>query len=102
MHGHDAGNRDALLLSARKVIRRFQAVGGHADCRECGIDPLPDVLGRHAEVLGTKAHIVLDQVCDNLIIGILEHHADLAAYVEELCIVRGIHTGNKHGAAARQ
>ena len=56
----------------------------HVDGLERLMHALADLIGRHAEVLGAKGHVVLDDRRDELVVGILEDHADLLADLPEL------------------
>ena len=41
--------------------------------------PAADLLGAQAEVLGPEGHVLFDDVADDLVVRILEHHADTLA-----------------------
>ena len=64
-------------------VRRMLAQLIHADLAESRIHAAADLLRRDAEVFGAKRHIVLHDVCDDLVIRVLEHHADVAAHIND-------------------
>ena len=83
-------------------MRRVQAEVIHADLPEGRVHARTDLLRRHAEVLRREGHIVLDDVCDDLVIGILKDHAHRGAHGQEVIFVRRVHAVNIHLAAGRQ
>ena len=58
-------------------MRRIGTERRHIHSRERLIDAPADLSGRHAEILRAERHIILDDRRDELIVRILEHHADL-------------------------
>ena len=102
LHGDDARDGDALLLPAGEQVRRVQAKVIHTDLPEGGIHPRAYFLRRDAEVLGREGHVVLDDVGDDLVIGILKDHAHRGAHGQEILFVRRVHAVDIHLAAGRQ
>ena len=90
-HGDNARNRDALLLAAGQLVRRSLAL--FIDARQLHglVDAGADLLGRHAEVLRRKGYVLLDDGRHDLVVGVLEHHADLLAHIVEMVFVAGVH-----------
>ena len=74
----------------------------HADLLEGRIHPRAYFLRRDTEVLGREGHVVLDDVCDDLVIGILKDHAHRGAHGQKVIFVRRVHAVNIHLAAGRQ
>ena len=74
----------------------------HADDRERLIDAAPDFLRRHAEILRAECHVILDDGGDELVVGILEHHADLLPDAPDLVDILRIHAVDAADAARRQ
>ena len=83
-------------------MRRVQAEVIHADLLQGCIHPCAYFLRRHAEVLRREGHIVLDDVCDDLVIGVLKDHAHRGAHGQKVIFVRRVHAVNIHLAAGRQ
>ena len=79
LHSDYAGDSHALFLAAGKLMRLTQALVVHSDRLEGIVDSAAYLIGGYAEILGSERHIVLDNSRNYLVIGILEHHADLAA-----------------------
>ena len=80
-------------------MRLAQAVVVHPDRLEGIVDPAAYLIGGYAEIFGSERHIVLDDSRDYLVIGILEHHADLAADVGEPVLIRSVDAVNGNCAA---
>ena len=77
LHGHNAGNGNALFLSAGQIVRRTARIFGHADFFERLIDAFPDFLRRKTEVFTAERHVFLDNRGDDLVVRILENHPDI-------------------------
>ena len=97
-HGNDACDGDALLLPAGQLIRRGVALFVDAGQFHGFVDAGADLLRRHAEVLRRKGDILLDDGGDDLVVRILEHHADLLAHIVEVIFVAGVHPLDQHRA----
>ena len=65
-------------------MRRKLAVMRHVDTGERLAHSRADLIRRHAEVLGSKGDVIFHDSCDELVVGILEDHADLLADLPEL------------------
>ena len=83
-------------------MRRVQAKIIHADLLEGRIHPRAYFLRRDAEVLGCEGHVVLDDVGDDLVIGILKDHAHRGAHGQKIVLVGRVHAVDIHLAAGRQ
>ena len=80
-------------------MRLAQAVVVHPDRLERAVDSFAYLIGGYAEILGSERHIVLDNSRNYLVIGILEHHADLAADIREPVLIRSVDAVNGNCAA---
>ena len=78
------------------------AVFIHADELQRLVYPPPDLLRRYAEILRRKGHVLLDDVRHDLVIRVLEHHADRAPYFQQQRLVARVHAVDRHAAALRQ
>ena len=54
-----------------------------------------------AEIFRCESNIILNDVCDDLVIGILKNHADGTADIKEPVLVGGSYSVNKHLALRR-
>ena len=79
LHGKGTGDGHALLLPAGEAAGVGLGVALQRHALELAPYALTNLLGRNAQVLGAKGHILLDDGCDNLIVGILEDKAQLPA-----------------------
>ena len=102
LHGDDAGNGDALLLSAGEQMGRVGAVFVHSDRFQGVVHAAADLLRRYAEILRRKGHILLHHVGDQLVVGILKDHANRAADVQKPLLVGGVQSEDVDAAALRQ
>ena len=82
----------------RRVLCKFL----HADGAQRVFHAPPDLLRRHAEVLGREGHVLLHHIRDDLVVGVLEHHAHAAADLEQQRFVHGVHAVDAHPAARGQ
>ena len=79
-HGQDAGERGPLLLATGEQVRLPRACSSVSRNRvQHLVDPAPDVRRRPRQVLEAERDVVLDALGDELVLGVLEEHADLAA-----------------------
>ena len=83
-------------------MRRVQAKIIHADLLQGCIHACAYLLRRDAEVLGREGHVVLDDVGDDLVIGILKDHAHRGAHGQKIVLVGRGHAVDIHLAAGRQ
>ena len=60
------------------------------------IHSLTDLLGRDPQIFGSEGNVVLHDVGDDLVIGVLEHHAHGAADLQQLIGVGGVHACHVH------
>ncbi len=81
LHGEDGGDRDRPLLAAGEAVGRALREVLRADAREGLRDPRPHVLGREPEVQRPEAHILGDGRHEQLVVRVLEDHADRPADV---------------------
>ena len=75
MHGKHPRNGNALFLSAGQLVGRVFAELVHSHRFQALLHPLPDLFRGYAHVFGSKTHILLHDLTDDLIVRILEHHA---------------------------
>ena len=101
-HGEHAGYGDALLLTAGEQVRRVGAEFVHSDGSERLVHPLAYLLLRYAEIFRRKGDVLLDDVGNYLVIGILEHHAEPAADLKRQRLVLRVHAKGVDSAAARE
>ena len=78
LHGDNTGDGDALLLPAGEEMGGVLAQLIHADLRERRVHAAAYLLRRHAEVFRREGHVVLNDVRNDLVVRVLEHHADAA------------------------
>lgn len=55
-----------------------------------------------AEVFRGEGDVILDDVCDDLVIGVLKHHPNRSPDIDELVFIIGIHSVNEHRALRRR
>ena len=56
----------------------------HTDRRQRGIHPLPQLRIGYAEILRSESNVLLDNGRDQLIVRVLEHHANLSAQLQQV------------------
>ena len=95
-HGDHARDGHALLLSAGEKVRRVTRELLHPDGGERVVDAAADLLRRYAEVLRREGDVLLHHVRDDLVIRILEYHADAAADLEQTRLVARVHPLDIH------
>src|SRR5665647_3514197 len=78
-YGDDAGQRRALFLAAREHVRLAPAQLLELEPRQHLIDPAADVRGRPRQVLEAEGDVVFDALRHELVLGVLEQHAHVAA-----------------------
>ena len=79
LHRKHAGYCNALLLAARKRGGLLALEAHKAHLGEGVRHALAELLRRHAQVFRAEGDIVFDEACYQLVVGILEDHADRAA-----------------------
>ena len=62
------------------------------------VDAGADLLRRYAEVFRRKGHVLFNDGRYDLVVGVLEHHADLLTYIVEVIFVAGVHPLDQHRA----
>ena len=102
LHGDCPRDGNALLLSARKQVRRSLCVRFHTDECKRILHARTNLCGRHTEVFGAERDIVRDNCRNELIIGVLEHHADFLSDVPSPCLVLRIPSAHPTRSRARQ
>ena len=83
-------------------MRGVQAVFVHADLPEGIVHALPDLFRRNPEILRRKGHVLLDDIRDDLVVGVLKNHSDGMADVKDLVLIGGGHPRDAHGARGRE
>ena len=78
-HGEDAGERRALLLAAGEQVRLPGLELRQPEPLEHLVDPGADRLRRPRQVLEAERHVVLHALRHELVLRVLEEHADVAA-----------------------
>ena len=101
LHGDDARDGHALLLSAGEQVRGVLAVLIHADKAQRGVHALADLLRFHAQVFRGEGHIVLHHVCHDLVVRVLEDHTDATAHIEDARLVGGVDPVHQHAPLVR-
>ncbi len=102
LHRQHARNADALLLPAGKLMRGALAIGLHLHAVERPIDAAQNLRARHAQVFRAKGDILLDDGRHDLVVGVLEDHADRAANVAQAGALLGVPGFDPHVAAVGQ
>ena len=84
----DPGDREALLLAARKRGGRAVLAVREADVGERAVDARPDLGGGDAPVLETEGDVVAGARHDELRVRVLEHQTGIATDAELALLVR--------------
>ena len=109
-HGQRAGQGESLHLPAGQVQGRTVQLNPFQSHRTQTVaHPLPDLVPRHVEVLGTERHVVAEPLEDRLRIGVLQHQADAAARAGDRHVVNqhaafghaALRVGGQHRAVGR-
>ena len=97
LHREHARDSDALLLSAGEKVRGVMAEFIHTDALERLVHAAADLRRGNAQIFGSERHIILHDARDDLVIGVLKHHADRPAHVEEIFLIARVHAldGNR-------
>ena len=101
-HGDDARNGDALFLPAGQLIRRCLALFVDACQLHCFVDAGADLRRRHAQIFRRKGDVLLHDGGNDLVVGVLEHHAHLLADIVEMLLAAGVHILHQHSAGFGQ
>ena len=83
-------------------MRRMAGVFRHAHSLQGIVHPLADLRRGHAQVLRGEGHVLLHNVGNDLVIRVLEHHADTPPYLQQQRRVRRVHPLHPHLAAGGQ
>ena len=102
MHSGSIASTPALLLSAGEKVRRVLDILRHTDRLERVVHALADLLARHAQILGRECDVLFDDVCNDLVIRVLEHHAHAPADLKQEFFVARVHALDVDLAAAWQ
>lgn len=73
----------------------------HIHLSERIVHAAADFLRLDTEVFRRESNIILNDVCDDLVIGILKNHADGTADIKEPVLIGGAYSVNKHLALRR-
>ena len=98
LHGKRTSKRDTLLLSTRKRMSLTALEPRKTNRFERSAHMFDDLLGRHAQILGAKRHIVLDKRSHQLIIGILKDHAHIRADIVHIGRIRRVQPAHANDA----
>ena len=81
----------------RRVIAEFV----HTDALQGLVHAAADLRRGNAKVFGRKRHIVLHDARNDLVVGILKHHADRPAHVKKVFLAARVHALDGHGTLRR-
>lgn len=101
LHCDNTGYCNALLLTAGEQVRRMLPELVHIHLLERIVHAAAYLLRLDAEIFRCESNIILNDVCDDLVIGILKNHADGTADIKEPVLVGGSYSVNKHLALRR-
>ena len=79
VHRQDAGDRDPLLLTGAQMIGSAFERMRHADALQDRSRPRQRIVGGQAQVQRAERHVFQNRGHEQLLVGILKHHADLGA-----------------------
>ena len=66
------------------------------------VHPAADLVGSHAQVFRGEGYVLLHNACHDLVVRVLEHHAHLAADVQQARLVGGVDAADRHRALGGQ
>ena len=98
VHGKHAGDGHALLLTAGQGVRLVALETRKPYVLKRLRHAFAQLIGGDAQVLGAEGHIVFHKRGNQLVVGILEHHAHRLADAVRAVGVRGGHVLHLHGA----
>ena len=101
VHGKGTSNGNSLLLAAAEKMGSKMPELLHIYRLQCGCNPAADFVRLHADILRPKAHIILHNGSNNLIVWILEHHAHLAPDIPDMLLLSYAHVIDQAGAPIR-
>ena len=99
VHGKSAGNGHALLLSAREGVGLVLLKAHEAHACEGVRHALRKFACGDAQVFWSKGNIVFHERGDQLIVGVLKHHAYTRAHVVDQLRVGGVQAVDFDAAA---
>ena len=97
-HRQRARDGDALLLPAGQGGGLALLEPAKAHRIQAFVHARAQLVGGDAQVLGSERHVVFDEARDQLVVGILEHHARTAADGVDRLGVGGVATEHHHAA----
>ena len=74
----------------------------HAHRPEGGVHPLPDLRRGNSQILRGEGHVLFHHAGHDLVVRVLEHHANLTADVQQQRLVGSVHAVHIHLAPAGQ
>ena len=77
-------------MPAGQLIRRILPELIHPDSLQALLHTLPDFLCGNAQIFRAKAHVLLNDLTDDLIIRVLENHTGLLADIPQIAFIRGV------------
>ena len=98
VHGKHAGDGHALLLPAGQGVGLMALESRKPHVLKRLRHAFAQLIGGDAQVLGTEGHVVFHERGNQLVVGILEHHAHRLADAVRAIGVRGGHVLHFHGA----
>ena len=102
LHCDDSRDGDALFLSAGQEVRCVHLEFVHIDLPERLIHSLAYLRRCNSQILRSEGHVILNDVCDYLVIGVLEHHSHGAPDIQKPVLIGGIDAVYEHLALGGQ
>ena len=102
LHGENARDGDALLLSAREHVRGSIGLFGHAHGRKRIVDAPHHLIVGDTQIFHTEGNVLADNGGNDLIVGVLEDHAGLLADIPQVILVRRVKATDRHLALRGQ
>ena len=81
LHRQHAGERGSPALAGAQVVRRAVALPVETHLRQAAIHPGAHSLGVKSHVQRAEGYVLLDRRHEDLVVGILEEHADSLAHL---------------------
>ena len=98
LHRKRPRNGDALLLATGERVGLVPLEAREPHLRERAPHAGAQFLRRHAQVLGAKRHVVLDERGHELVVRVLEHHAHARAHVVDVLGIRRVEAVDRNAA----
>ena len=102
VHGQKSCDGNALFLSAGKLVRGTETVGGQTDAFQCLFHPLFEFFRRHAHIFRAEGHVLFHRGADDLVVRVLENHAGVAADLPDRVGFLRVAPGEEHRAFRRE